>query len=253
MVNTVIGAFPKEKREAKKDGSKIINVAECFSNTIQGENWAGYPATFLRLQRCTLNCVWCDTAEVWRHGNPYSVNELIQIFDDEGVIESLKGGQHLILTGGSPLLQQDALVQLIEYIEARYQFKPFIEIENECTLMPRPEMIEYVDWWNNSPKLANSGNKTRFRYKPDVLHTLNQLENSWFKFVIADEDDWAEIKKDFINPGLIKKNKIVLMPEGASREELQEKYNFVIDMCCREGVRFSDRMQVTAWDKTTGV
>ena len=57
MVKTIISAYPTEKRAARQDGSIILNIAECFCDTIQGENMVGYPATFLRLQGCTLNCV----------------------------------------------------------------------------------------------------------------------------------------------------------------------------------------------------
>ena len=61
MVKTIIEAFPENKRVAKKDGSRIIKVAECFFDTVQGEGIAvGQPATFLRLKNCILNCVWCD-------------------------------------------------------------------------------------------------------------------------------------------------------------------------------------------------
>jgi len=195
----------------------------------------------------------CDTSEVWRHGNPYSTWELAEIFEKEGVIDDLKKGHHLILTGGSPLLQQDALIELIDIIQEKYRFKPFIEIENECVLAPREEMLEYVNLWNNSPKLSTSGNKDKFRYKPEAISVYKGMDNAFYKFVVTSEEDWKEIQEDFIDAGLVEKKQVVLMPEGASRKELQEKYDFVIDLCCRESVRFSDRMQVTAWDMTTGV
>src|SRR4030042_6552600 len=59
VVKTIIEAYPKTITYPEKDGSLIIRVSECFSDTIQGENFTGYPSTFLRLQFCTLNCVWC--------------------------------------------------------------------------------------------------------------------------------------------------------------------------------------------------
>ena len=112
MVVTLIASNPIEKRQARQDGSPIIHIAEHFCDTIQGENYVGYPCTFLRLQFCTLNCVWCDTLEVWRYGNPYSVEEVYEIWKEKGVIDRLKKGQHLVLTGGSPIKQQDSLVSL---------------------------------------------------------------------------------------------------------------------------------------------
>ncbi len=253
MVKTIIKSNPTEKREVP-EGSVFLNIAECFSETIQGEGVnTGCPATFLRLQRCTLNCIWCDTQEVWRFGNPYTIEEVLKLFEDNGVIEDLEKGHHLVLTGGSPILQQDALCELINQIHDKYLFKPFIEIENECTLMPNQQMQINVDCWNNSPKLENSGMVKKIRYKPDVLKTLADQPNSWFKFVITCQEDWNEIKQDFLDTKLISRNQIILMPEGVTRDEIGSKYEFIAELCQREDVRMSDRLHVTIWNKKTGV
>lgn len=253
MPKTLIEQFPKEKREAAKDGSGTLLIAEYFCDTIQGENFAGNPASFLRLQGCTLDCVWCDTLEVWRKGNPYSVTEVLDLIEAQGMIEKYRNGQRFVLTGGSPLKQQEGLISFIEGFVARFGFKPYFEIENEAVRMPHPKLIEYVDCWNNSPKLANSMMKERARYKPDCISAVASLPNSWFKFVVSQESDWEEIKRDYLDTGLIKKEQIVLMPEGVTRLELQAHYNFVVDICVRENIRFSDRTHITIWEKQTGV
>lgn len=253
MVDTIIKALPTEKREAPNDGSKVLNIAEFFQNTLQGENLMGNPAMFLRLQFCTLNCKWCDTAEVWRKGNPYSVIELMNLMEQSGAIEQLRKGQRLVVTGGSPVKQQDALIDLFDRFTKRFGFLPIVEIENESTLMPKEELVQYILVWNNSPKLENSGNKKELRYKPDVIKFLSSLENSYFKFVITCEDDWTEIQREFLDAGLITRDQIVVMPEGISRDELQSHYEACVNLACREGVRMSDRLQVTIWDKVTGV
>lgn len=252
MPITLIDSFPKEKREARNDGSAILHVAENFMDTLQGENFVGAPSTFLRLQGCTLNCVWCDTAEVWRQGNPYSVDEILEMWDQAGLLYKFEEGQHLILTGGSPLKQQDASIELITKVK-EISPKTIVEIENECVLMPKQEMIDLVDIWNNSPKLKNSGMNELVRYKPEVIKKVSSLENSWFKFVITSEEDWQEIKKDFLDTGLIKKEQIVIMPEGQTREELQKHYDIAVNISVRENVRFTDRLHVTIWNKKTGV
>lgn len=253
MVQTIVAAYPQETREAADDGSPIINVAECFSRTVQGENFAGVPATFLRVQKCTLDCVWCDTAEVWRKGNPYSVKELVKLFEENGTLEDFKMGHHLILTGGSPLKQQDALLELVHEIWKVSGIKPYTEIENECTLMPTAAFAQVIDIWNNSPKLANSGMREAIRYKPQVLRYLSGLPNAFFKFVVTCEAEWEEICKDFIEPFNISRDQIVLMPEGQTREELQAHYDAVVEIAVREGIRMTDRLHVTIWDRLTGV
>lgn len=253
MVQPIIEAYPTETRTAADDGSKVLQIAECFSRTIQGENLVGFPATFLRLKNCTLDCIWCDTAEVWRKGNPYSVKELLELFEQNGVLEDLKNGHHLIYTGGSPVKQQEALTELTKLIIDKIGKSPIIEVENECTRMPDPEFASYVGVWNNSPKLANSGMQRDKRIKPEVLKDLAGRANSFWKFVVTSREEWEEIKRDFLEPYNIHKTRVVLMPEGQTRAELLEHYEDVVNLCCEEGLRMTDRLHITIWGKKTGV
>lgn len=231
-----------------------LEIAEFFSNTIQGEGtYMGQPATFLRLQWCTQNCVWCDTKEVWRFGNPFTFDEIFELMEHHSVIDSLRAGQHLVLTGGSPLRQQEALALFFLEFDYRYKFLPTIQIENECTLMPSKDMCDIVSIWNNSPKLHNSGNAFKTRYKPDVLKFLSSLEDSWFKFVVTNYEDWVEIKDNYLTPNYIKREQIILMPQGATREELEKNREYVITMAIQENVKYSTREHIVVWDKKTGI
>lgn len=253
MPKTLIEQFPKEKRVARED-SAALSIAEMFCDTIQGEGInTGVPATFIRLEGCTLVCTWCDTLEVWKVGNPYSVEEVLDMFQDAGMIQKFKEGQHIVFTGGSPLKQQDALLEFCRRFNARFGFDPHYEIENECVLLPNKALSLYISTWNNSPKLENSGMKFRARYKPDVISITAKKSNSWFKFVISKESDWDEIKTDYLDPGLIKKDQVILMPEGIDREGLRASYEATANLCVRENVRMSDRMHITIWNKKTGV
>lgn len=238
----------------KVEGNDKLVIAEMFADTIQGEGVnAGVISTFIRLQGCTLTCVWCDTLDVWPHGNEYSFEEIFEMFESIDLITKFKAGQHLILTGGSPLKQQRRLVAFIEAFINKYGFIPYIEIENESVLMPDADLAAFISCWNNSPKLANSGMKERARYKPEVIKDLTQRPNSWFKFVVANESDWEEIKRDYLDSGLIQRNQIIIMPEGQTQEELSKTREMAADIAIREGVRFTDRLHVTIWNKKTGV
>lgn len=253
MSVTIISAKPTFKKSVPEQ-TPFIDVAEFFCDTIQGEGVnMGIPAAFLRVQHCTQSCLWCDSNEVWRFGNPYTFDELYELMEIHGLIEKLKLGQHLVLTGGSPMKQQFKLIPFLYGFKDRYGFKPYIEVENECVLMPKDELINVVDCWNNSPKLENSYNPKMFRYQPDIIKKLSSLQNSWFKFVVAGEEEWREIVEDFITPGLIKRDQIILMPLGATRAELMLSREIAIEITVREGVRYSDRLHVVAWDKKTGV
>lgn len=254
MVKQIITANPTEKRELLKDESDFLRIAEFFYDTIQGEGVnVGQPATFLRMQNCTLNCVWCDTKEVWRYGNPYTFDEIFTLMNVSNVISQLRNGQHMIFTGGSPMLQQEKLYLFITAFINRYYFKPYLEVENECTLMPSDKMFNIIDCWNNSPKLENSGNPFERRYKPEILKKISSQPNAWFKFVVTNDNDWLEIESGFIGPGLIKKEQVILMPQGATRSELEINRPIVVELAVENGVRYCTREHIVIWDKKTGI
>jgi 7-carboxy-7-deazaguanine synthase len=239
--------------DKKVQGEDKLAIAEMFCDTLQGEGInVGVPSTFIRLQGCTLQCKWCDTLDVWPHGNEYSFGEIFLLMEEVNLIRRLKTGQHLILTGGSPLKQENRLTRFLTQFIERYGFKPYVEIENEAVLMPY-EIIPHIDCWNNSPKLSNSGMKEKARYKLSVLAATAQLKNSWFKFVISDENDWREVERDFLMNGLIKKNQTILMPEGITQHGLLMTRETVADLAIKHGVRFTDRLHITLWNKKTGV
>lgn len=195
----------------------------------------------------------CDTLDVWPNGNQYSFDELYQLFEDYNLIRRFKEGEHLILTGGSPLKQQRQLQWFIEGFFERYGFIPYMECENESVLKPSQEMKEYVSQWNNSPKLENSGMDRKKRYKPEVLKELSGLNNSWFKFVITCHEDWEEVQRDFIDTGLIPLSSVILMPEGQTQSELEKTRELTADLAIKHCVKFSDRLHVTIWNERTGV
>lgn len=253
MPHTLIQGNPDFKKEIDKS-KPHLEIAEMFSDTLQGEGVStGVPSTFLRVKDCTLDCIWCDSAAVWKQGNPYLFEEIFGLMDAINLPSRLKNGQHLILTGGSPVRAQKSLLAFIEVFQGRYGFKPFIEVENECVLEPTFQFAGIVDQWNNSPKLANSGMKERSRYKPHVIKNMSLLPNSTFKFVISCDEDWEEIQTMFLDTDLIQKNQIIIMPEGQNQEELLRSREMAADIVIKHNVRFSDRLHITIWDKKTGV
>ncbi len=253
FIKTIIASNPDFQKPVPAD-LPYLEIAEFFFDTIQGEGTnLGQPAAFLRVQHCTQNCWWCDTKAVWRAGNPYTFDELWAMMDKTDLVEKLRKGQHLILTGGSPMKQQKGLILFLQAFIKRYDFKPFTEIENECTLMPEAEFSNLIDVWNNSPKLKHSGNPDSLRYRPDIIRHLAGLDNAWFKFVVAQQEDWSEIEASFLQPGLIKREQIILMPLGGTREALHSIRETVVEIAVRETVRYSSREHIELWDKKTGV
>ncbi len=235
-------------------GEHCLYVSEFYTDTIQGEGiHIGHPATFLRLKGCVMHCEFCDTAEVWKYGSYYSVKSLLDLIRKEKLDERFVTGQHLVITGGSPLLQQKAIIKLLEGYMEEYGWFPFVEMENECVLPVDPALIPFVGCWNNSPKLASSGVEYKWRYKPSVIRDTAALPSSWFKFVVTCEEDWNEIEELFLKPMLIQRSQIILMPQGATRAELTANSEAVVEIAVRHNVRHTTREHIVLWDKTVGI
>jgi 7-carboxy-7-deazaguanine synthase len=235
-----------------KDEIKDLFVAETFSS-IQGEGQTmGKPAVFLRLSGCNLLCNgvgWiCDTIEVWRKGTR---TKFENVLTDEQVKE-LEKGSHLIITGGEPLLHQNAIERYILWFWRTKGFQPAIEIETNGTIMPSKALVANVHYWNVSFKLSTSGEPWERRVHEDVLRFFSRgAYNVIFKIVISCESDGLELVNDFQD--IIDFRKLVLMPAGATREELNATRPIAAELAKTLHARYSDRLHIAIWDKKTGV
>ena len=100
---------------------------EIFSS-VQGEGPSmGMPVAFMRLSRCNLACIWCDTAYTWRFegdnrphrdGQTYDRKANQVALDEEEVAARIMalGQNRLVITGGEPLLQAPALAKLLDLL-----------------------------------------------------------------------------------------------------------------------------------------
>lgn len=239
-----------------------LRVSECFYDTIQGEGaYAGVPAIFLRLAGCPVNCIFCDSREIWNQSVIVDILYLINMFKEKGIIDRLDKGHHLVITGGSPLMQQHSLLMFLTHLLPECKSKPFIEIENECSILVKAEtqaLFSMIDCWNNSPKLKNAESTYINRYNVSALmQASSEPCESWFKFVMHPKEldkTWKEIQSKYIDMGLIKRSQIILMPLGASREELTEEARVAVaEFAVSKNVRYSERVQINLYDKRQGV
>lgn len=245
MSQILIKSKPSRKRIISENENLFLRVSEFFCDTIQGEGiYVGQPAAFLRLQGCTLRCSYCDTTSIWREGNPYIFVELFQLMEKFDLPAKFRAGQHLVLTGGSPLLQQHKIMLFVEKFKEIYKFKPFIEIENECVIDPQIGIVDIVDCWNNSPKLSSSGNPMN---NSNRIKALSNLENSWFKFVVGSIEDWEEIQETYLDTNLINKSQIILMPMGADLRGLWQNRDLVVSITIKNNVRYITREHIVLW------
>ena len=225
-----------------------MKVSEIFSS-IQGEGiHAGKHSVFLRTSLCNLKCVWCDTKYTW-DWDRYDYAKEVHEIPIEKVIEKIKQFdiKHLVITGGEPLIQQNNITSLLSNLGADY----FVEVETDCTIIPNSDLLEYVNHWNVSPKTSNSGNSSETREIPQCYDFFAKLENCIFKFVIENETDLAEID-ELITKYSIPKNKILLMPQASTKDELNLKKEEVEKIAIANGLSFSSRLQVELWDNQRG-
>lgn len=223
--------------------------------SIQGEGASiGVPAFFLRVAHCTLDCVWCDTAEVWKKSTTMTYEETRRLFEEQNAYSMLDRGAHLILTGGSPLLQQKALAGFIAYLlfsAKKEKFDWTVECETEGVLLP-DELIPFVAQWNVSPKLSSSGMDPMRRYKSEVINWHNVNGNSYFKFPVANHQDLRETLT-IVEACSIFPQKVFLMPVADTKAKLEEVSLMVVDWCKLYGFSFSTRLHLSLWDRKTGV
>jgi len=247
-----------------------LAVAETFLS-IQGEgHTTGAHSYFLRLAGCNLMCggqgtqkdgqlhdgaTWrCDSIEVWMKGKSMSFDEVLMMLGDNKFITNVALGSHLVITGGEPLMQQEMLTEFLTWLREEHYCFPICEIETNGTIMPNVLLRRYIQYWNVSPKLSNSGMSKHLRLLPEVLETLafgTFVKNAMFKFVISSEDDFDEISEDFLLH--VQRKQVWLMPAAETREELIKVSETVAQIAIREGFSFSSRLQVVIWDKATGV
>jgi len=157
---------------------------------------------------------------------------------------------HVVITGGEPMLQQEALVPLLKELKEERDF--FFEIETNGTILPKQELVGLIDQWNVSPKVSNSGNSTSAREIPECYEFFRSLPNAYFKLVVDDESDLCEIL-DIVGKYRLPQEKIILMPESTTADSLREKSTWLAEFCRDNGYRFSTRLQIVLYGNKRGV
>ncbi len=228
-------------------------VSETFYS-VQGEGkYAGVPAVFLRTQGCNLLCRWpCDTIPVWKEGRLYIYEELYELWKRNKWIGSFEKGAHLVLTGGEPMARQEEITGFLSYLRNK-GLRPFVEVETNTTISPKPSFDAFIQHYTCSPKLSNSGMPVGRRRRVEVIKDFVKRDRAVFKFVIDVQSDLKELLDDYIEPFGINPSRVYLMPEATSEKELREKSRWLIELCKAHALNYSPRLQLSIWDRLTGV
>lgn len=233
--------------------------AEIFAS-LQGEGPSmGKPCIFIRVSRCNLACTWCDTAYTWRFdgdNRPHrdaitydrkanqvtmsekSASEKIVMLDND------RPNGRLVITGGEPLLQANALAQMLAFLPDM-----IVEVETNGTVAPPPEFDRHIAQYNISPKLAHSGNSAELALLPERLDAWAADERAFFKFVIAAPQDVDEVLQLQARHA-IPRSRILLMAEGTDTAALQAREQWLAPLCISHGLTLSQRLHIQLFGDT---
>ncbi len=227
-----------------------MRIADIY-RSIQGEGFlTGAESAFVRTSGCNLRCGFCDTPHAsWSpEGEDLSVDEIT------AALERL-GADHVVLTGGEPML----FAELIPLCQRLRERRWHITIETAGTLYLPLE----CDLMSISPKLAASApppstagdwhaRHERTRHAPEVIRRLVAEYPYQFKFVVASPADCQEAEDYLATMPEIDRSRAMLMPEGTDAASL-ERHALWLEPYCREhGLRFCPRKQIEWFGNVRG-
>jgi 7-carboxy-7-deazaguanine synthase len=242
------------------DVEHALPINELFYS-LQGEGkLAGVPTVFVRTSGCNLRCWFCDSYHTsWEPTHAWM--DIGDIIDD---IADHEQAGHVVLTGGEPLMH-DASVELLDRLgELGYH----TTVETNGTIF----RDAHIDLASISPKLQSSTptaekdpkgegewakRHEQRRIDPDALAKLVDTYNSQLKFVVTGPEDMPEID-DLVarvrdaTDATVRDDDVLLMPEGMTREQLDESRNTVAQLAMEHGYRYTPRLHVDLWNDAPG-
>ena len=174
---------------------------------------------------------------------------------------------HFIITGGEPMMWQRQIQALIK--QRPFQDLKNITFETNCTQPWKDNFDKFMHGltagdhtkepvhvtWSTSPKLSISGEDWNKAIRPDVAWQYTQIPNThlYFKFVVEDEQDLAEVDKAreaYAKVGVT--GDIYLMAVGDTVEGQAKTATQVADMAMKNGYKYSTRLHVDLFGNKWG-
>ena len=227
---------------------QTMRISEIFYS-LQGEGFlTGIPSVFVRMAGCPLRCKWCDTEYTWdkTSGANYSIDEIVQTAQQWP-------SKFVVITGGEPMINPD-LPLLLRKLKASDKH---ITIET-AGIAFIPDLA--CDLMSISPKLSNStpaepelaAIHENSRLDTTILRKLIDNYKYQLKFVVDSQDDLPQIRQTIENIGNVDLEKVMLMPQAKTRDELLAKSPMVAEMCKRTGFAFCNRLHIMLWNNQRG-
>jgi len=228
----------------------MLKINEMFFS-VQGEGMLhGMPSIFIRTSGCNLYCDWCDTPRA-------SLEPVGKLKSLEDILHHIEqwSARHVVITGGEPLIYRP-VEDLCRELKARGYH---ITIETSGSVFRELE----CDLISLSPKLSNSrprndGNTNRIqqherrRLDHKILAQFIRDHKVQFKFVVSNRDNLTEIHELLSSLPAVSPERIFLMPEARTADELRSRTPQVLQWARDTGWRFCDRLHVRLWDNRPG-
>jgi organic radical activating enzyme len=278
-----------------------IKIAELFYS-IQGEGrYMGVPSIFLRTFGCNFKCAGfgmpkgelseeylkidptqyskyeelplvstgCDSYASWdpafKHLSPMLTVDAITDRITEILPFNTWQDEHLVITGGEPLLGwQRAYPDLLSH--PKMAGLKEITFETNGTQQLTKEFKDYLVQWQMpdlefnrevtfsvSAKLSCSGEHPDEAIKPEVVCEYEEVGYTYLKFVVATEDDAEEaLEAADIYRAAGFRGPIYLMPVGGVESVYTLNNRRVAELAMKHGLRYSDRLQVPLFKNEWG-
>jgi len=174
--------------------------------------------------------------------------------------------EHLVITGGEPLLGwQRAYPDLLDH-PSMWRLKE-ITFETNGTQKLSDEFKQYLhtwahhhdqDFWRHitfsvSAKLPCSGEKWEDAICPETVCEYEEYGTTYLKFVIATEQDFADAQRaaeEYRRAGFT--GHVYLMPVGGVESVYALNNKNVALLAMKHGLRYSDRLQVPLFKNEWG-
>lgn len=240
--------FPGGRNSAQTD--TMIKIAEIY-NSIQGEGFfTGTPSVFVRTSGCNLRCHFCDSP--FTSWEPEGISmEIPAIMDRVLAFDA----RHVVVTGGEPMLTP----QISELTRKLTAAQKLVTVETAGTIWQEVA----CELMSISPKLSNSTPpKASFatwhdrhearREQPSVLKQLIAHYPYQIKFVVAQPEDITEIEDFLRRYSSIRRDRVLLMPEGIDRPRLEEVTRWLEPLCQERELHFCPRKHIEWFGHTRG-
>jgi 7-carboxy-7-deazaguanine synthase len=225
-------------------------IADLFFS-IQGEGrLVGVPSAFVRTTGCPLRCRWCDSDYTSWHPQGTSMS-IAQILSRVAEFRT----RYVVVTGGEPLIAPG-----IEELCAGLRERGYhLTIETAAVVFKEVA----CDLASLSPKLSNSiphqreGGRWAERHdqrrlRPDVIQAFLERSDYQLKFVIERSEDVEEARAIVDSLRGVDPAKVLLMPEGIHREELDRRAAWLVEVCKLHGFRYCPRLHIELFGNRRG-